>query len=176
MTPVSRYHGRLLSLVDKECSSRIASVPVLIKARHNRSLTWLAVNGDQRQSDKTDHGVHQLWLSCHRHRHVSWQSVQLDVGQLRCARWNYPFKPTLASGRALNQSPESDSHKGMRRACSTWSVAPFNRISARTLQQTSSQILWAFGDGIDGAGLDACLIHAESDGSSAVLDITETSW
>jgi len=145
--------GRLLFLVHTVCSSRVASVSVLIKARHNRSLTWFCtVNGDQsKETIQTVVSIDCDYMSCHRHRHVNWQSVS---GQLRCSWWNCPSSNRRACRRIQMNTKRWDEHAQRGR----WL---HSIVSSRTLPQTSSQVLWAFKDGVNGAGLDACLIHLE---------------
>jgi len=148
--------SRWLSLVHKECGWRVASVPVLIKSRHNRSLTWLCSEWwpkPKRQDrpwcpstvtvlPRTQ--TCELPIGAPRRRPTAMRTVELSI-----------FKQTLTSGREVSQSPDPSrwtrgDETGTR---SARSVIPFNRVSARILQQASSQVLWAFEVGPDGASM-----------------------
>ena len=69
------------------------------------------------------------------------------------------FKPTLASGSAFSQSRDPNEHETTSHARSTWSRIPSKEF--RIEHYTASQVLCAVKDGVNGAGLGACLVRAD---------------
>ena len=132
--------GRFPPLVHNECGSRVASVSVLMNARHSRSLTWL-----WRECLPEPLRQDRPWcpsaVTVLPHTQTCGRTTgapRRKPAAMRTVGLN-SLRPMLDIGRASSQSPEPGEREASRRALETGSTAASSRMSACTLQQGSSQ-------------------------------------
>ena len=116
--------GRFPPLVHNECGSRVAKVPVLMKARHSRSLSWLCL-ACRPEPWRQDRPWCPSTVTVEPQTHTwgcTTGAPRRSPAAIRIVALSN-FGPALDRGNASSQSPDPGEHAARRRALTTWSVA-----------------------------------------------------